>query len=455
MTAKRKILIFVIMYAILLIPSMNHAEERQGVYSLEKSIEIALAKNWAVKAKEEKIIESEHLKEQAKADFYPKLSTTYGYTRLGEVNKTSDVMLPVLTGAGAPTGNFAFMPGYDMNARDNFQWKGTISQPVFTGFALTSVYELAKLGIDQRKVELELERLDLALKVKESYFNILTADKSIFVAEDAVKSLESHVRVARNFYTVGMIPINDLLKAEVELANARYDLIRAQNASKLARAAFNVLLARPINDDVEIEDVLLFKSESIDFEKYLEKAIDQRPEIKALHINNLQVDEQIRLARSKYYPNVSLSYDYAKAGDDMGVSGSSFHDSSSWQITAGLSWTFWEWGKKINAVREKESLKRQLEQTGKLIEEGIAMELKQAVLGLDQAEKNIPATKKAVEQAEENLRVSEERYNAQVTTSTEVLDAQTLLSKARTNYYRALYDHNLAKAGLLRAVGEY
>ncbi|MCD6298013.1 MAG: TolC family protein, partial [Deltaproteobacteria bacterium] len=69
--------------------------------------------------------------------------------------------------------------------------------------------------------------------------------------------------------------------------------------------------------------------------------------------------------------------------------------------------------------------------------------------------KNIPTTSKAVEQAEENLRVSEERYKAQVTTSTEVLDAQTLLTEGRMNYYRALYDHNLAKARLRRAIGEY
>ena len=74
---------------------------------------------------------------------------------------------------------------------------------------------------------------------------------------------------------------------------------------------------------------------------------------------------------------------------------------------------------------------------------------------MEEAEKNIPTTRKAVEQAEENLRVSEERYKAQVTTSTEVLDAQTLLTEGSMNYYRALYDHNLAKARLRRAIGQY
>jgi len=81
--------------------------------------------------------------------------------------------------------------------------------------------------------------------------------------------------------------------------------------------------------------------------------------------------------------------------------------------------------------------------------------LKTAMLDLETSEKNIPTTRQAVEQGEENLRVSEERYKAQVTTITEVLDAQTRLSQARVNYFMAFYDHNLAKARLLRAVGEY
>ena len=74
---------------------------------------------------------------------------------------------------------------------------------------------------------------------------------------------------------------------------------------------------------------------------------------------------------------------------------------------------------------------------------------------LEVAEKNIPTTQKAVEQAEENLRVNEERYKAQVTTITEVLDAQALLTRARVNYYRSLYDQNLARARLERAIGAY
>jgi outer membrane protein TolC len=106
-------------------------------------------------------------------------------------------------------------------------------------------------------------------------------------------------------------------------------------------------------------------------------------------------------------------------------------------------------------VREKESLKKELIQTRMSLEDNIRLELKDAVLAMGTAEQNIPTTKKAVEQGEENLRVNNERYKAQVTTITEVLDAQSLLTQARVNYYKALYSHNLARARLQRALGTY
>ena len=425
-------------------PDIVSAREEKEVYTLSKSIAEALENNWSIKAKKENMDEAVYVKKQAKADFFPKFSTTYGYTRLDEV-KTSD---PVTFGA-------ITIPGRTLNTRDNYQWKGTISQPLFTGFALVSSFELAKLGIESSEIEFELEKLDVALKVKEAYFDILGFDRARDVTEKAVESLASHVNVASSFYKVGMIPINDLLKAEVELAAAHQNLVKAQNASKLARFAFNVVLSRAINEPVEIEDILVYKPEEEDYEKYLSSALKNRPEINAFDVQILQTDQQIRLAKSKYYPEIALRYDYIREGDHPDVSGSELHDSSRWQTMGVLSWTFWEWNKTKNSVREQDSVKKQLILTRSAFVDRIRLEIKQAILELEVADKNIPTTKKAREQADENLRVSQERYKAQVTTSTEVLDAQTLLTEARVNYYRALYNHNLAKARLLRAIGEY
>jgi len=438
------ILIIVLNLLMIVIPlRVGHADE-EGVklYTLEQGIKEAFENNWSVKAKEEKVSESVFAKNEAKAGFLPTFSTSYSYTHLGFVPSID-------------TSIFGNDLEFKLGDQNIYQWQATVMQPIFTGYAVTSAYELAKLGIDQSKLDLELEKLDLALNVKEAYFNILRADKAVNVAKSAVESLEAHHTVAKNFYDVGMIPVNDLLKAEVELANAQHNLIQAQNASRLTRVSFNVLLSRSVDEPFEIEDILKYTKETPDFDNCLEKALKARPEIKSLELTDAQIDQQINLAKSKYYPEVAFTYNYIKAGDTPKVSGSNFQLSDQWQTNVGLSWTFWDWNKTRNSVNQAESQKRQLSQTRKSIEDGIKLQLKQAILNLKEAEEKIPTAQKAVEQAEENLRVSEERYKAQVTTSTEVLDAQTLLSQARMNYYNALYDHNLARAGLLRAIGEY
>ncbi|MGD8227781.1 MAG: TolC family protein [Desulfobacteraceae bacterium] len=425
-----------------LLPSVGAGEEPKKVYTLEESIAEAMAKSWDIRAKQERIYQANYGEKQAKAEFLPKLGITYGYTRQSEVRTFRSTLM-------AGGGDIA------VSSQDNYQWRGTMRQPIFTGFSLISSYNLAKLGIDQAELELELAKLDLALGVKEAYFNILAADKGVEVAQKDVESRGSNYKVASSFYKVGMIPINDLLQAEVELANAQQNLVKAQNAAKRTRAAFNTVLSRPIREPVEVEDILTYKPAVGDYESYLKQALENRPEIMALDVNILQADEQIRLAKSKNYPEIALTYEYIKEGDTPDVSGSPFHDAGRWEAMAVASWTFWEWGKTYYSAKEKRSLKKELMQTRMFLEDNIRLELKEAMLGLEEAEKNIPTTKKAVESAEENVRVSNERYKAQVTTITEVLDAQTRLSQARLNYYTALYDHNLARARLERAIGTY
>jgi outer membrane protein len=429
-------LFFFLIHGALVSPSF--AQEEKRVFTLRESIAVALDKNWSLKAKEEGVRQATAVKNQARTAFLPSLSSTYGYT----YNRDISINL----------GPFFVDVGHD-----TYQWVTSLNVPVFTGFASISSYELAKLGIDQSKVELAREELDLALRVKEAYFNILIADKAVEVAEKDVASRKSNANVARNFYEVGMIPVNDLLQAEVEWAAAQQTLVKVQNSGRVARSAFNVILAREVNAPVDVEDILDYKPEIGDFEEYMKQALKQRPEIKAVDIAILRADQQMRYAKSGYFPRVSLSARYTKLGDDVDVGGSDIHKAHDFVAGATLSWNLSElgWGKTRSSVREKESLKRELMETKRALEDSINLELKTALLDLETAEKNIPTTRKAVEQGEENLRVSEERYKAQVTTITEVLDAQTRLSQARMNYFGAFYDHNLAKARLLRAIGEY
>jgi outer membrane protein len=402
-------------------------------YTIDKSITTAFENNWSVKTVEEKVSESEYVRDGARAAMLPELSTSYGYTRLNDIT----------------------MGDQKISDHNDYQWSATVTQPIFKGHSLTSAYDLAKLGIDQSKVAVELEKLDLALQVKQAYFSILRADKSVGVAKSSIESLESQLETEKSFYNVGRIPINDLLKAEVKLANARHTYIKAQNEAMIARVSFNKLLSRPVDEFFEIEDILVYTRENPDYDASLEKALKARPEIKALKLSEEQLDELAKQAKSRYYPDVTLSSSYIKAGDTPVVSGSNYQLANQWRATVGVSWTLWDWGKTKSSVNQIKNQKKQLSNTVMDLEENIRVELKKSIINLKEAEEKIPTARKAIEQAEENLRVNELRYKVQMTTATEVLDAQQLLAEARDNYYNAIYDHIFAKAVLLRAMGEY
>ena len=430
----------VLLILLFLLPRVGAAQEAKKFYTLQVSVAEALDNSWNIRQIQERLYQAEYLKKQARADFLPRLGMDYSFLYRDEAQAFR---------AGGVAGLF-------VTSKEYYQWRGTVTQPIFTGFSLLSAYELAKLGIDQAQIQLEQAKLDLALRVKEGYFDILGADKAVEVAQKDVEARESAYKVASSFYKVGMIPINELLQAEVELADSKQALVRAEIAAKTARAVFNTVLARPVNEPFDIEDILTYKPSGGDYESFVKEALANRPEIKAIENSLLRADQQIRLAKSKYYPEIALNYDYIKEGDSFDVSGfPGDEDSDRWEATAVATWTFWQWGKTYYSTKQQESVKNELFQAKGALDDQIRLEVKEAVLALEREEKNIPTTQKAVEQGEENLRVSSERYKAQVTTITEVLDAQTRLSQARLNYYRALYDHNLARARLEKAIGTY
>jgi outer membrane protein TolC len=287
--------------------------------------------------------------------------------------------------------------------------------------------------------------------VREGYFNILTAQKFLDVAKQAVKQFEAQLEVSKAFFEVGIIPKNDLLQSEVRLANAKQALVRAENNLALAKSSFNILLRREINEPLEVVDILGYKPSTLRLEESLEEALSQRPEIKSAGLKVGQAKEGVKIARSGFFPSINLSGNYGRTSNEFDLGGD--FKSERWTIQALATLTIFDWGKTAYKVGENKVKVAQAEDLKIQLIEGIILEVKQDYLNLLTAERNIGVAEKATEQAEENLRMNEERYKYQVATATDVLDAVTLLAQARVNYYSALSDFNIARARLDRAMG--
>jgi outer membrane protein TolC len=416
------------------------------VFSLEESIQLAFKESPTLKVARESILMAELKKKQTQTGFLPKLSTQYSYTYIDQVQT---ITLPAQDFGLFQTVESTLTVG----SQNNYAFNITLDQPIFTGLALTRTYELAGLGLDVSKIKFEQEKISLAYKVKEAYWNILKSRKIREVVQQAVLQISDHVRVAKEFYEVGLIPLNDLLKSEVQLADAKQNLIRAENGILLARANFNTFLRISLERETEVQDIFVFQPFPNNLETCQAEALQKRPEIKEIETQIEMARKNIQLVQSEYYPQVALQGRYIKQGDTSSVSGSPYVKSDNWDVTAVMKWNFWDWGRTRYLVQEKTLQGEQVKENFTQVKDLIRLEVKEAFLSLREAEKNITLAEKSIQQAEENFRISEVRYREQATTSLEVLDAQTLLTQAKNNNYQALYAYNLAQSRLQRAMG--
>ena len=405
------------------------AENLEAPLTIQGCIRIALERNLAIKSAEEEIRASLDRRWQAGAEMLPKFSAQYSGTRFNEDRS-------ILTGTDFATSDKLY------------ELQGIVDQPIFRGGYLLYSYQITGLQTDSSYIRKEITRQDLIFLVYNAYFNILKAYKLRDVAEQAVKALEGHRNVAREFYNVGMIPKNDLLKSEVELANAVQDLTRASNNVEVAESTLNTILRQPLNTPLNLKDKLEYKPVPYDLDEASSIGLKERPEIQNADISISISNKGVQVAKSGYFPKVSITYNYNKIGEKLAAD-----DDESWSIIASAKWSFFEWGKVWKQVDEAERVVNQAQNNKEQVIDNIKLEVKEAFLKLKEAEKNIVVAQKSIEQAEEGFRISQERYKEQVATSIEVLDAQTLLTQARTNYFNALSDYNLAKARLERAMG--
>jgi outer membrane protein TolC len=425
---------------LLLLGGGGSAQTAADALSLKETVELALGANLGIKRSLEEINAAEALRHSSMTKFLPTLGSSYNY-----IYRNEERTQPSLLGSGRPIVT---------SPQDQYTFTTSFTQPIFTGFGLITEYRLSDLGLDRAEVSSKLTRQDVILDAKNAYFSVLKTQKLLEVAEQTVTSITSQKEVSENFYKVGLSPLNDLLQSQVQLANARQQLTTAQNNLEIARTQFNTVLRRPVNTPVVLVEELDYGSFQAGLDECLSEAQKNRLEIQVADLDIDIAGKQVKLTEKDYFPSVNFTGAYARTGDDWQAhGGEGISDSAGWNVQATATWDFWQWGRTGYGRKEKLARLAQSKYKKTEITDNINLEVKQAYLRTKEAEQNILTIEKAVEQAKENLRITEEQYKEQVATQTDVLVAQTLLTQTMTNYYNALYDFKIAKAVLLRALG--
>jgi len=403
-------------------------------FDLRKTIYAAINANIGIQISKEESEASEALKKRQRTFFYPTFSTQYLYTRYDS----------------APS-----IGGLPISPVEEYEWTTSFRQPIFTGFSLINQYQISGLGLDIAKFKEKLSRQDVIFDAKFVYFNLLKAQKLVEVAKKTVEQINAQLEVAKNFYQVGMTPLNSFLQAQVELANAKQDLVIERNNLQTAISDFNTLLRRPLNAPVDLVDVATYTPFAQSLEYCQESAAKNRLEIYVANLEIEKAQKELQLSKKDFFPSIDFQGSYFKYGENWNVDGGEYiYDPEGWSVTAIASWDFWQWGRTEYGVMERKSRLKQAQLAKDDLLDQIHKQVKQAYLKNLESEINIGTVKTAIEQAEENLRINQERFKEQVSTSTDVLVAQTLVTRTMTNYYNALYDFKISQAALYRAMGQ-
>ncbi len=334
-----------------------------------------------------------------------------------------------------------------LSQKDYLSYGINVYQTIYDFGANISRYEASKTFLDVTKLDLVRIRNFVALYFINTYFDLLETEKMILVSQKEVERFEAHLKVAQSLYTEGVITKNDLLQAEVMLSDVKQRLLTVKNRRSTHASKMNNILARPINAEVQVIDMPMNASEALELEKAWKTAETERSEIKIIDHELKILNLQETAAKSEYYPKL-----FAQGGYNFTENRYQFPEGN-WSLVLGMNLNLFSGGSTRAEVSKVIYRREQLiEQKSKLTDD-IRLEVEKSYLDLKNAVEKIQVTKDAVNQAEENLRLHKIRYEEGIGTSTDVVDAITLLTTAETNYYRAVYELRRAQAELQHAMG--
>ncbi len=346
--------------------------------------------------------------------------------------------------------------GRVVGARDDWAFTFNVTQPVFRGFGLLSAYQKAKLQEEQAGAQLTDAELQLIQTIQTTFLDLLKGRMDVKSAEDSVARLRSQLEVTQAFYDVGLKPKLDVLQAEVDLATAEQTLLTAQNDVATQTARLNTLIGLPLDYGTNYVGELGFLPFQRTLDDCLARAYKNRPDLEIGRKSVEIAQKDAKITAAGFYPKVDATYDYSQSGSSPEMRGSPYDRTgyTDWSVGAKATWTFFESGKTFNAYREARETVAKVEAELANTRLDASFEVKQNILDLQEARDRIGVARKSVEAAQEGYRMAVARYQAQVGTNTDVLDAQSRLSSAETQLSTALADYQKALSRLYAAMGE-
>ncbi len=406
--------------------------------NLPKTVQMALDYNRDIKMSQYALKKAEYAINQAQAGKKPTVDYNFGAQRSRATDAATYSRAASLMG-GANSVSNAFSNGISVNI------------PLYTGGLVEGQIDVAKLG--KTNAQEEILRVEQATKYSaiQGYYGLLAYQELQGVYHEAVDNLQGHLDNVQAQYNVGTKAKVDVLSSDVSLANAKTTAITADNNVAVAESNLNNILGLPLETKLNLADHQLpFDTYNISLQEATDYAMKYRPEVLQAALAVQTAENNIDIADASNKPTVKVS------------GGNNWNDNTfpgidankrSWNIGASVTYSFYDGGAtkaKVDQAKQALLVARETEQKTR---EAVQLEVKQAYLNIRSAAQKVEETQTVVDQARENYRIQNIRYQAGVGINLDVLDAQLSLNEAQVNHIQALYDYNVGIAKLEQVMG--
>jgi outer membrane protein len=447
------------------VPSDLTVAHPGGVTSAQVG-ERAAATSWTAKANEETLRGAAALVDQALASFLPRLSGTAKYTRLSKFTPPSISFLTPAQAAdlpGGPTGPLAGLAqGFAFPlVLDNYLLQASINVPISDYLVrLDQAYTAATASVDAARWDVVGARAVSSANGRVAYYTWLRARGGVIVAVQALNDQKTHLRDARNQFTVGNASKADVLRAETAAAAAEYALEQAKNLADLSekqlRVAIHVPEGTPLAPGEDLDAPVVPVQGNV--QALTVEAMAARPEIKSADANAESMRKQADIARAGRWPNLSAFGDAIYADPNpryfpqrTATQGPIWFPT--WDVGAQLTWSPNDVLVNGASAADLDSKAANIEANKNVVRDNIDVEVTQTLQAVRLADFGIDSSTRELASAEEAYRVARELFNNGRGTSTTLTDAETDLTRARLDLLNSKADARIARIQLEHAVG--
>lgn len=429
--------------------------------SINEAIELALSDNPTVKVANLEIERYDYVRKQTLASLYPSVDVSGQYSLAIRRQEMAQ--------------------GFSFGGKNTFNVGGSVALPLF----VPAIYEQLKMTRTQMESAVEsarATRIDMVASVRSAYYNVLLAEQSLTVLKEAIKTTEQVVENTKRLYENGLASEYDYLTAQVQLSNLKPQILQTENAIDLTKLQLKMYLSIPEGVDIAVVGSLdNFRDQVLLNEDYSYDIADNTT-VRSLDIQEKMLKHQERLIQSSRMPSIAAFGQISCIGQERvdlsglmgGMSGgqgsaeqmnaaitrAAASDQSKfwWQapisVGAQISIPIFAGFKKTNQLHEVRNQMAQLNMQRDYAEQGVRLQIEQAVNTLLTARETMLSNELTVEQAQKAYNISLTRYNAGAGTILELNSSQLSLTQAQLSYSQSIYDYLSAYASYEKTLGK-